>query len=737
MSLDAKSKKKGEKGQKRQKWVITCAWPYVNATPHLGNMIGSVLSGDVFVRYLRLKGDEAIYVSGSDAHGTPVSVEAIKLGVTPEELATKKHAEIVKIFKDWNISFDNYTTTQNPTHIKFTQDFYTEVQKNGFIFDKEHEAFYCPEDDFFLPDRFIEGICPHCGQPGARGDQCISSSCGKVLEPEQLREPHCKICLLNNENKLTTPIKKKTRHWYLDFPKLQDTIKNFIVNNKIISANARSMCLNSINSGIPPRAITRDLKWGIPAPFKGAENKTVYVWFEAVLGYISAVKEWADKIKKKPELFNHFWNDPETKTVFFIGKDNIIFHLLVFPGLVIGFNKGQKENNKLPMPFNVSSTEFLNYENDKFSKSQGIGIWNDEALEIAPVDYWRYSLIRNRPEIRDVSFVWSEFERNINELNDKIGNFVHRTLTFIYNRFEGKIPPMLKTDKDDDHLLNIIKMAPKSVGDLLDQFRLKDALGKIVEIAGEGNVYLNSKAPWKIIKVDKERAGHVFNICVQLSRCIALLLAPFCPESADKILKNIGCKDCVADNSWDDIGNLEVKAGQIIDKPVPIFKKIPLKDMLLKFKEIRKAKGEDFNIPESVSGIKLGDNDETTPTKNNKEKNKKIKDDKISHKFFQKFNFITVRVQKVEKLPKKSGNNIFKFVIEFKKGDTRSLIIESKLKSEELQKYEGKDLVYFSNLKEIPAKMGQTDGFLLGIGTGMKKAFLMSDKPVEAGSPIR
>jgi len=285
--------------------------------------------------------------------------------------------------------------------------------------------------------------------------------------------------------------------------------------------------------------------------------------------------------------------------------------------------------------------------------------------------------------------------------------------------------------------LNIIRSAPKAVGDLLDQFRLKEALGKIVEIAGEGNSYLNNKAPWKIIKVDKEKAGHVFNLCVQLSRCIALLLGPFCPESADKILKNLGCKECVTDILWGDMGKIEVKAGQKIEKPVPIFKKIPLKDMLLKFKEIREAKGENFHIPESVSGIKLVDTDKTPPPKNKKAKSGKGKNNNISYKFFQKFNFITVRVQEIEKLPEKGGKNRYKFVIEIKKGDTRNLIIESKLKSADLMKYKGKDLVYFSNLKDIPVKMGQTDGFLLGIGSDMKKAFLMSDKPVEAGSPIR
>ncbi|MCP4760998.1 MAG: methionine--tRNA ligase, partial [archaeon] len=631
---------------KKRKWVVTSAWPYVNATPHLGNMIGSVLSSDVFARYLRLKGDEVVFVSGSDAHGTPIAVAAIKEGMESEELATIKHKEIIKIFEDWNISYDNYTTTHNPTHIKFVQEFYKKVQENGFVKIKENEAYYCPECDFFLPDRFIEGTCPHCNTPGARGDQCDFSSCGKVLEPEQLIDPYCNICKIRKREKLTTPIKKTTKHWYMDFPKIQKQIRKFIDDNKIIPPNSRSMCLNSIDKGLPERSITRDLKWGIPAgpAFEGADEKTIYVWFEAVLGYISAVKEWAEKIQNKPELFEYFWNDPETKSVYFIGKDNIIFHLMVFPGLILAYNEDQEEKNKFPMPFNVSSTEFLNYENDKFSKSRGVGIWTDEALELASVDYWRYSLIRNRPEGRDVSFIWAEFERNINEMNDKIGNFVHRAFTFIYKKFDGKVPPIVKLDEDDKYIIELIKKAPEEVGNLIENFHLKDALGKIVSIASEGNVYLNKKAPWKLMKENKPMAGQIFNICAQLSRTLAILLSPFCPESSDKILSNIGCKECVDELIWDSAGELAIDEGQEVKLPKPIFQKIDLKELFDQLIEIRKKKGETFKIPESVAGSILKKKD---GKKNNA---KKSKDKKIQYKFFQKFNLRTAKVKSIEKI---------------------------------------------------------------------------------------
>ncbi|MHA1535824.1 MAG: methionine--tRNA ligase, partial [Promethearchaeota archaeon] len=435
---------------KKEKWVITSAWPYASYMPHLGNMIGSTLSADVFARFCRLKGDEVVFVSGTDSHGTPVAVAAKKLKVSAEELAKKNHSKIKKLYEKWNISYDNYTVTYNPTHIDFTRNFYLEVQKNGYVFEKEIESFYCENDNLFLPDRFVEGTCPHCGDENARGDQC--DKCQKLLTPLELKKSRCAICS-------NPPIIRKTKHWYLDLPKLQGRLGDLIKNNVIIPPNARQMCLNSIAEGIPERSITRDLEWGIPAPFKGADEKTIYVWFEAVLGYISAVKEWAETIAKDSKKFEYFWNDPNTKTVFFIGKDNIIFHLIIFPGLLLAYNEGKSKNERFVLPFNVSSTEFLMFGTDKLSKSRGIGIKIDEALKLAPLDYWRFNLLYNRPETRDTSFLWSEFENNIKTLNDNIGNFIHRTLTFIDKQFDGKVPNKLENDEVDiqfiDHINSI------------------------------------------------------------------------------------------------------------------------------------------------------------------------------------------------------------------------------------------------------------------------------------------
>ncbi|TFG19736.1 MAG: methionine--tRNA ligase [Promethearchaeota archaeon] len=722
----------------KQKWIVTSAWPYVNATPHLGNIIGSVLSGDVFARYLRMNKDtEVLYVSGSDMHGTPIAVDAIKKGISSEELSSSLHEVIVRIFSDWDLQYDNYTQTHNPTHIKFIQDFYLEVQKNGYIVEDEIESYYCPEDDFFLPDRFIEGTCPHCGEPGARGDQCDNPSCGRVLEADELQNPHCKICIIKGKH--TTPIRKKTKHWYLDFPQLEDQLRDFIQNNQYINQNAKTLVLNSIKEGLPRRAITRDLKWGIPAPFKGAENKTIYVWFEAVLGYISAVKEWAE-IKEQPELFDYYWKDAETKSVYFIGKDNIIFHWIIFPGLILAYNKGKSPKEQLTMPYNVSSTEFLMYENDKFSKSRGVGIWADEALELLPADYWRYALIRNRPEGRDVSFIWSEFENSINELNDKIGNFIHRTFTFIYNKFDAKIPPKGDLDEFDKEILKVIQNASGEIGDLFQNYRLKEAVSKIVDVATKGNVYLNTKKPWSLIKTDKDKAGQVFNICAQLSKTLGILIAPICPTAFESIMNIVKISKPLQNISWEDASDFELKTGTVIEQPIPVFKKFKLMDMLNDFKELRESKGIPFEIPDSVA--------RPASKEPQQDKKKKVSSDLdiISYKFFQKFKFRTARITEIEKVVnnKKTEEKLplFKFILSVGRGKPKmEYFVNSSKPLQEYQSYIGKDVVYLTNLETSrdSAKVfkDQKHVVLHTKNNAQSIILIIVDKTVRLGSIIR
>jgi len=676
---------------KKEKWVVTSAWPYVNAIPHLGNMVGSVLSADVFARYLRSKGDDVVFVSGSDAHGTPVAVAAKKQNIPAEELAMKNHQTIKKLFEQWNISYDNYTHTHNPTHIEFVQDFFLEVQKNGFIFEKEIQSPYCDHDKLYLPDRFVEGICPHCKDDRARGDQC--DNCQKLLTPLELINPKCAICG-------KTPEIRNTKHWYMNFPKLQDRIAELIKNNKNIPPNARQVCLNSISEGLPERAITRDLKWGIPAKFKGAEEKTIYVWFEAVLGYISAVKEWAEKIVKKPEKFDYFWKDPDTKTVYFIGKDNIIFHLIVFPGILMAFNVNKKKHEELVLPYNVSSTEFLMYENDKFSKSRGIGIWIDEALELAPLDYWRFNLMYNRPEKSDTSFLWSEFDNNLKALNDNIGNFIHRTLTFINKQFNGKIPKKIEYDAIDKKFISKLNEISKKTGELLDKFNLRKALREIVTFAKEGNIYLNDKAPWHLIKENKENAGHVFNICAQAVYALGILLAPFIPETSERILNYLNFSDKA---DWNSINESSVKEGLKIKTPKPLFQKLDIDELQENFEQIRNKK-------EGKGEVEM-----------------------ISYDEFSKLDIRVALVENVEKVPK--ADKLLKLSIDL--GTEKRTIVAGLAEFYNAKDLIGKKIVILANLEPRKLRGILSEGMLLAADDGKNVSILIPDKDITPGSQIK
>jgi len=677
---------------KKNKWVITSAWPNANYIPHLGNMIGSTLSSDVFARYCRLKGDEVVFVSGSDSHGTPVAIAAKKLNISAEELSKKNHTLIKDLFEKWNISYDNYTVTYNPTHIDFTRKFYLEVQKNGYIFEREIESLYCEPDKFFLPDRFVEGICPHCGDENARGDQC--DKCQKLLTPLELKSPRCAIC-----NK--TPVLRKTKHWYLDFPKLQDRLGELIKNNKIIPQNAKKMCLNSVAEGIPQRAITRDLEWGIPAPFKGADEKTIYVWFEAVLGYISAVKEWAETIVKDSNKFEYFWNDPDTKTVFFIGKDNIIFHLIIFPILLLAYNEGKSNDKQFVLPYNVSSTEFLMYENDKFSKSRGNGIWIDEALKLAPLDYWRFNLVYNRMEERDTSFLWSEFENNIKTLNDNIGNFIHRTLTFIDKQFDGKIPKKLENDEIDIQFIDSINSISEEIGESIKNFKLRKAIRDIVNFGKEGNVYLNNKAPWHLIKQDKDAAGHVFNICAQAVYAFGVLLSPFIPGTSEKILSYLNVSNS-KDLGWNSINESAVREGLKIKKPKPLFHKLEIDDLKKRLEEIRK--------------------------KSEKKGEKEL----VSYEDFKKLDIRIAVIDKVEKVPK--ADKLYKLSISL--GEEKRTLVAGLAEQYKIEELEGKSIAILANLEPRKLRGILSEGMLLAAVDGKMVSILTPDRDIPAGAKI-
>lgn len=559
-----------------EKVLVTSAWPYINVTPHLGNLVGSVLSADVVARYYRLRGDDVLLVSGSDEHGTPIEVEALKEGITPKELTDRNHARVTDLFKRWGASFDNYTRTESPVHKEFVQETLLRIYKNGYIFSQETQMLHCEHDQRFLPDRFVEGKCPYCGYERARGDQC--DKCGRLLETILLIEPRCVLCG-------NTPAIKATRHWYIDLSRFADQLTTYIKGNKQLPANAKNFSLNWITEGLKPRAVTRDVGWGIPAPFPGAEGKTIYVWVEAVLGYVSATIEYC-KLIGEPEKWREFWFNKSAKTLYFVGKDNIPFHTIILPALLMA--SGENYN----LPWNVSATEFLQFKGEKASKSLRIGIWIDEALELFPVDYWRFFLIATRPEVKDSNFSWEFFVEKINaDLNDTFGNFIHRTLTFIGSQFKGEIPQPLKLTPEDETILQTIREKVATIAQELEDAKLQAAANTLISIGRVGNQYLNEKEPWNLVKTDKERAATVLYVTSQIVKAIATVSAPFIPSTAEQLWQTLNLPGSVHKSRWAESLN-PLEAGHKIAKSKPLFHKIDadetkLDELLAKIREKR------------------------------------------------------------------------------------------------------------------------------------------------------
>src|SRR6266705_469823 len=504
------------------RWVVCSAWPYVNDRPHLGTFT-HLLSADVYARYLRLKGEDVVMVSGSDEHGAPIEVEAIKRKITPRQLTNKYHRIFTRSIRRFNIQFDNYTRTESPVHKKFVQEFYRTLDKNGYVF----------KQNIILP-----------------------------------------YCVLDH----STPIMKESASWFFDIPKLSDQLKKYVEENPNLPENARNFSLSWIRDGLKPRSLTRDLAWGIRAPFKGAQDKTIYVWMEAVLGYISAVKEWAER-NKKPSQWKKYWLDPASRNIHFIGKDNIPFHVIVFPGLLLASNEGYN------LPWEVSSTEYIQFEGQRFSKSQKTGVWIDEALELENAEYWRYALISLRPEQKDTNFSWEEFERKINtELNDVGGNFIHRTITFISTRFKNKIPKFTTDKERDQGIFKILHEAPKRLDERLERFRLKEGLEQVVQLAREGNRYLNESAPWHSFKTDPAEAGQTLGVAAQIVGTIGIQLQPFLPITATRIHRSLflGKKP-----NWQLAGAISVKPGARIKPMQPLFHKVSAQNLRTRLEETR------------------------------------------------------------------------------------------------------------------------------------------------------
>ena len=541
---------------KHERILVASAWPYVNYLPHLGTVI-HFLGADVASRYYRAAGKHVVMVSGSDEHGTPTEVEAVRLGILPKQLSDKNHEKVVESIKKWGFSFDNYTRTENPVHKEFVQEHLMKIYDNGYIFSQETEMLFCQKCNRFLPDRYVEGKCPYCGHEGARGDQC--DACGRLLEPTSLIEPYCAICK-------SKPMLRKTTHWFFDLPKLSEKIESYLESNKQLSTSTRNFSLNLVKEGLKPRSVTRDVAWGIQAPFPNAENKRIYVWVEAVLGYVSATIEYFKKLGK-PDEWKEYWFRKDAKTLYFIGKDNIPFHTIILPALLLA------SEDDYNLPWNVSVTDFIQFNGLPFSKSHRRGIWINETTELFPADYWRFYLMATRPETKDSEFSWQLFIDKINaDLNDTFGNFVHRTLTFINTQFAGQIPDV-ELDTEAEQILQTLQKEVETMANEIEESKLQSATNILIGIGRRGNQYLNEKEPWKLIKTDKTKAARIFYVAARYVKALAIVSAPFIPFSADEIWKTLNLGRNVHEQKWDEALKPFPHAHRI-NKPKPLFKKI-------------------------------------------------------------------------------------------------------------------------------------------------------------------
>ena len=554
--------------------LVTCALPYANGPVHIGHLAGVYVPADIYVRYLRSRGREVLYVCGSDEHGVPITIKARQLGCSPQDIVDKYHTIIKDSFEGLGIHFDIYGRTTSKVHEKNASEFFRKLYDDGKFITRESEQYYDPEAKTFLADRYIVGTCPKCGFEGAYGDQC--EHCGSTLSPEELINPKSKLSGAQ-------PIKKKTTHWYLPLQDYEEWLRKWILEgHKEWRPNVYGQVKSWLDGGLQPRAVTRDLDWGVPVPVEGAEGKVLYVWFDAPIGYISNTQELL------PDSWEKWWKSPDTRLIHFIGKDNIVFHCIVFPAMLKAYGDGYI------LPENVPANEFLNLEGDKISTSRGWAVWAHEYLQDFPgqQDVLRYVLTANAPETKDNDFSWKDFQqRNNSELVAIFGNFVNRAVVLTHKYFDGKVPACGELLDVDRELLEQIPQLRASLERNIEGFHFREALKDAMSIARAGNKYISDTEPWKVAKTDMARCATILNISLQVCADLAIAFGPFTPFSCEKL-----CKMLNSTFEWDQLGNACILAeGHQLNEPQLLFAKIEdaaIDAQMAKLEAIKKAREE-------------------------------------------------------------------------------------------------------------------------------------------------
>lgn len=659
------------------RYTITAALPYTNGPIHIGHLAGVYVPADIYSRYLRLKGNDVAFVCGSDEHGVAISMKAKKEGVTPKEIIDKYHAIIKKSFADFGVSFDNYSRTSAKVHHETASEFFKKMYEQGDFIEEETEQLYDDEAKQFLADRFVIGTCPKCGHEEAYGDQC--ENCGSSLNATDLINPKSTITG-------TVPSLKTTKHWFLPLDRYEDFLKNWILeeHKSDWKPNVYGQCKSWIDEGLKPRAVTRDLDWGIPVPVEGGEGKVLYVWFDAPIGYISSTKEWAEREGKDWEPY---WKDKDTKLVHFIGKDNIVFHCIIFPSML-------EANGDYILPDNVPANEFLNLEGNKLSTSKNWAVWLHEYLEEFPdmQDVLRYALTANAPETKDNDFTWKDFQaRNNNELVAIFGNFVNRVAVLTHKYYDGEVPAPAELTVVDKEALEALMEFPQTLSTSLERYRFREASQQLMNLARLGNKYLADQEPWKLIKTDEERVKTVMYVALQIATGLAILSEPFLPFTSEKLkgILNVISNEGEKSIEWDDVSSKAtlLPSGHTINKSELLFRKIEDNEIQQQLDKLEATKKANAQMDKEAAPLK----------------------DTITFDDFAKLDLRVGTIIEAEKMPKANKLLVLKVDMGL---DTRTIVsgIANSFKPEDIV---GKKVTVVANLAPRKLRGVESQGMIL------------------------
>ncbi len=658
---------------------MTSALPYANGPIHLGHLAGCYLPADIYVRFQRLKGRDIIHICGTDENGVPITLTAEKEGVSPRVIVDRYYDDIKESFTKFGISFDNFSRTSIPLHHQTAQDFFLTIFKKGHIFPKETTQLFCPSCNRFLADRYVEGTCPNCGRTETRGDQC--EECGRWLEPTSLQDPKCKVCG-------ATPEVKKTTHWFFSLNEFQKPLEDWLSTKSDWKENVRRFCEGWFRSGLEPRSITRDLPWGVPVPLEEAKGKVLYVWFDAPIGYVTSTIEWA-KNNGDPELWRDYWFSSDTRLIHFIGKDNIVFHAMVWPAMLMA-------HGEYILPSEIPANEFLNIEGQAMSTSRNWAVWLPEYLDQFEPDPLRYCIAINAPETRDSDFTWRDFQARLNnELADILGNLVNRTLAFVFKYYQGTVPRRRRLGSAETELLGQIEETGREVGELLETFNVKKALRRAMDLAKEGNRYFDHSKVWETRDKEPERCETSLSVLLQLVNGLSTFMEPFLPFTAEKIRGMLNTEAV----TWEQAAGYPVPEGLVLGEPQILFEKV-------EDETIRLQKG------------KLGKKEEVVP--------------EIPMDDFEKLDLRIAEVLSAEMVP--GTTRLMRMEVDL--GEEKRQIVAGIGETHKAEELIGRQIVLIANLEPAVIRGVESKGMLLAAVDGEKISLVVPETPVSKGTKV-